>query len=128
MLSCLGKDWEGAGCGISTQGRREMETGSIQPLPFQAESATGLGAARNETVYVKAPREKKNSSGLLFDIKRIWDYKTDSSIYGTCSSPVGRVDCPHLCQGRDLNTLTHFSLLPIHVCLSKNIWLPGSTT
>lgn len=81
MLSCLGKDWEGAGCGISTQDHREMKTGSIQPLPFQAESATGLGAAHNEIVYVKAPR-KKNSSGLLFDIKRIWDYKTDSSIYG----------------------------------------------
>lgn len=35
MLSCLGKDCEGAGCGISTQGRREMETGSIQPLPYR---------------------------------------------------------------------------------------------
>lgn len=65
MLSCLGKDWEGAGCGISTQGRREMETCSIQPLPFQAESATSLGAARNEIVYVKAPREKKIAVGYF---------------------------------------------------------------
>jgi hypothetical protein len=50
---------------------------SKQEVPLALERP---GGARNEVIYVKAPRGK-NSSGAIFDIKRIWDYKSDSSIY-----------------------------------------------
>lgn len=108
---------------------REAGDGDRQHLFLlcQTGNATSPGVApeyaMRSSICMKAPREK-NSSGVIFDLKRICYYKTALSVRGhmTCRTPVISLDCPSLCQGRELNTVTHFSLLncAIHVCLNEN--------
>lgn len=99
VMSCLGKDCTGTGCGISTQeGRRWRQAASISfPSKQEVPRALEWPGACNEVIYVKAPREKIAVGLFLIYGFGIIKQIASSMESHDMQSPVGSVDCPHLC-------------------------------